>query len=319
MTVFTRKYPALRAGAWVCCILFLIHCGLLAGEASGALPVGAGGDPSRLGYQDARDFMRKLERDFPAAVKVFTLGVNNAGVTIEGVAIGNGPVKNLVVATHHGNEYGSTELAKGLAASLAADPIRGQTLYVIPVLNIGGYDAKRRYESVGGRSYDPNRDYPGPCGTEGPFKLNSTRALADFVAREQIVASATLHTFSPAVLYPWGISSHDLKTPYNDLFISLGQAAAMESGYQVGNSTELLYPADGTFEDYAFWKHGMWSMLFEVGRSHSPSQPAVDEIVRTNVPGIRRMMEQAPRQRAEQHDFTGKCDVHLRSLDRHDE
>ena len=65
--------------------------------------------------------------------------------------------------------------------------------------------------------------------------------------------SSTLHTYSPAALYPWGLSTKDLSTPYDDVFKQLGLWATIESGYVVGNSTELLYAADGTFEDSAIW------------------------------------------------------------------
>jgi carboxypeptidase T len=278
-------------------------------------------DPISRTYADIQAYLADVVRQYPANAQLFDLGMSDSGKMIQGVKIGNGPVKNLVVATHHGNEYGSTEIAKGFAKATAADPIRGQTIFVIPVLNIGGYDRRQRQEAAGGRSFDPNRNYPGPCGTEGPLTLKSTKSLAAFVEREGIVTSATLHTFASMVLYPWGLSArgNDLKTPYDDFFIQLGKASALESGYQVGNSTELLYPADGTYEDYAFWKHGIWSLLFEAGSSHSPSQSSVDQMVTQNVPGLRRMMTEAPTTRAEKHDFTGRCDVRLKSLDRHDE
>jgi hypothetical protein len=42
-------------------------------------------------------------------------------------------------------------------------------------------------------------------------------------------------------------------------------------------------------------------------------------MVRVNVPGLRRFLDQAPRQRAENHGFSGRCDTRLLSLDRHDE
>lgn len=285
------------------------------------LPAVASIEPPRPkhSYANVQQFMRDLVNKHASQAELFVLGDSDSGQKIEGVKIGNGPMKNLVVATHHGNEYGSTEVGMGVASSLAASPIAGQTVYVIPVLNISGYNAGGREEMIGHNSYDPNRDYPGPCGTDGPFHLKSTRALADFVARENIVASATLHTFYPAVVYPWGISTHDLSTPYDDLFKSLVQAATVESRYETGNSTEVIYPADGTFEDYAFWKHGIWSILFELGFTHSPSQGQIDEMVRVNVPGIRRLLAQAPTARAENHDFTGRCDIRLKSLDRRDE
>jgi carboxypeptidase T len=278
-------------------------------------------DPKTATYSDVKVFLKALADKYPQNAKLFTLGMSDSGEAILGLALGNGPIHNLVVASHHGNEYGSVEVARGFAAALAEQPIAGQTVYVIPVLNIAGYNSKSRREPAGGRTWDPNRNYPGPCGTEGPLTLKSTRALAEFLDRENIIASATIHTFFPAVLYPWGISTHDLSTPYDDQFKALCEAATVESHYEVGNSTAVLYPADGAFEDYAFWKHGIWSLLFEVGPSHSPSLKQVQETVRVNVPGLRRFFEQAPRARAEKHQFTGRCDRsrEMLALDLHNE
>jgi len=268
-------------------------------------------------YAEVKAFMGAIVAKYPQNASLFELGASDSGERIIGMKIGNGSVENLVVGTHHGNEYGSTEVAKAVAAALAEAPLRDQTVFVIPVLNIGGYNKRMRWETAGGRSWDPNRNYPGPCGTQGPFTLKSTTALANFLDSHPIVASATLHTYSPAVVYPWGLSSHDLSTPYDDIFKMLVDAATVESRYPVGNSTELIYAADGTYEDYAYWKHGIWSILFELGSSHSPSQAQVDESIRVNVPGIRRLLLQAPRERADDHEFRGRCDRTLALRDRH--
>jgi predicted deacylase len=268
-------------------------------------------------YKDVTDYLHNLAKNNPQTTELFTLGFSNAGVAIEGVKIGNGPVHNLLVGTHHGNEYGSTEVALNFAESLAANPIQGQTMFVIPVLNIDGYNARQRWERINGQYIDQNRDYPGPCGTEGPFNSTSTKALADFLVKEDIVASATLHTYWPAAVYPWGISTNDVETPYTPIFMKMVQAGTASSQYQVGNSTEVIYPADGAFEDYAFWKQGIWSILFEVGNSHSPSVKDLEAMVKTNVPDMRQMFEIAPQTRAENHEFKGRCAVGLRSLDLH--
>ena len=271
-------------------------------------------------YQEVKVFMSGLAAAHPATTRLFDLGVADSGEVIQGMAIsGGGSINNLVVATHHGNEYGSTEVAKSVALSLAQSPLKGQTVYIIPVLNIVGYNARLRQETNGNMSFDPNRDYPGPCGTEGPFKLKSTAALAKFIDEKAIVSSATLHTHFPAVAYPWGFGTKDLSTPHDDLFKQLGAAATVESHYAVGNSTEVIYPASGTFEDYAFWKHGVWSLLFELGYTHNPTDKEVEELLRVNVPGIRRMLEQAPTLRAEKHSFTGKCDFNALLRDLHNE
>ena len=274
---------------------------------------------SKRQYSEVKAYLGELAKAFPANAKLFTLGASDSGDTIIGLQVGNGPTANVVVATHHGNEYGSTETALGFAREISERPIKDQTVYVIPVLNIAGYNAKSRRETAQGRSFDPNRNYPGPCGTEGPFTLKSTSALARFIKEKNIVSSATLHTYSPAVVYPWGLSSRDLKTGYESIYQGLVTEATRDSHYATGNSTELIYPADGTYEDYAFNELGIWSLLFEIGYSHSPNPEAVRTAVQVNVPGIRRMLESAPTERAAKHRFAGKCDRSLISLDRHDE
>ncbi|MEK7691480.1 MAG: M14 family metallopeptidase [Bdellovibrionota bacterium] len=272
-------------------------------------------------YDDVLKYMQTIVAEHPLDSALFDLGKNDDGTMIQGIKIGDGDVHTLVVATHHGNEYGSTEVAKAVAKEIAANPIKDLTVYVVPVLNIGGYNKGRRWEVVGGRYFDPNRDYPGPCGTEGPFNLKSTAALAEFIVSENIVTSATLHTYYPVVAWPWGLSSNDLTTHYDDIWAELAKTAAEYSEYPVGNSTEMIYAADGTFEDYAFWKQGIWSLLFELGYSHSPSQTEINKMIETNVPGIRNFLAKAPQERAEKHEFEGQCatDKSGFALDRHDE
>ena len=265
--------------------------------------------------EHVRGYLSGLAGSFPANARLFDLGRSDSGRVIPGIALGNGAVKQLVVATHHGNEFGSTEVAKAVAASLAEQPLQGLTVYVIPVLNLDGFDRRQRWEN--GR--DPNRDYPGPCGSDGPYHLKSTKALADFTQREQIVTALTFHTFTPVVAYPWGVSTKETETIQHILFEELAQQAVQESHYQTGTSTDTIYPADGTFEDFAYWQFGAWAFLFELGRSHTPGQSDVAEMIRVNVPGVRRLLAAAPRERAEDHAFTGLCDKNLKILDRHDE
>jgi carboxypeptidase T len=255
-------------------------------------------------YDKVVQTLRNIEVNSSGNATLFELGKNNSNQPIYGLKIGFGPTNNLIVGTHHGNEYGSTAVAMGMADSLAKNPIQDQTVYVIPVLNIDGYNRLNRYEN----NIDPNRNYPGPCGTQGPFTLSSTKSLADFIEKKNIISSATLHTYAPAALYPWGISTQDTATKDEAQFIQLAKAATQESQYQYGNSTELLYAADGTFEDYAYWKHGIWSLLFELGYSHYPNESDLKEMVTVNVPGIRRFLELAPKQRSQNFAFTGQCD-----------
>ncbi len=281
----------------------------------------AAGATAQTRYEKVKSFMTELTQQYAATTSQIDIGLSDSGERILGLRIGNGPVKNLLVATHHGNEYGSTEVAKAFAADLAKAPIDGQTIYVIPVLNIAGYNTNDRYERTAAtsRRYDPNRNYPGPCGTEGPFTLKSTQAIAELIDKENVVNSATLHTHYPAVVYPWGMSTHDTTTGYETEFMRLVNLASQFSKYATGNSTDVIYPADGTFEDYAYWKHGIWSLLYELGYSHSPTPSAVAELIRVNVPGLRLVFENSPKVRAPDHEFKGRCDRNLKTLDRHDE
>ncbi len=258
-------------------------------------------------YDTVVSHLQSVQAQHPNSTSLFQLGVNDDGTIIWGIKIGDGPQKNLVVATHHGNEYGSTELAKALVESLASDEMGGHTVYVIPVLNINGYNAGRREELLKGSRVDPNRDYPGPCKSGPSFRLKSTQALAQFLQEKEITTSSTLHTFYPGVLYPWGVSTEDTETQDQAEFIRIGKEAVSVSNYKLGNSTIELYPADGTFEDYAYWKQGAWSMLFEVGPSHNPSPAQVKEIIRGNVPGLRKMMMAALPRVSTTNAFLGTC------------
>ncbi len=263
-------------------------------------------------YSSVIDALRRISQENPTTTQWIDIGQSDSGQMISGLKIGDGEIADLVVATHHGNEYGSTAVALGAAESFARNPIPGHTVYIIPVLNISGYNSRYRYERTASGNVDPNRDYPGPCVNGGSFRAKSTKALADFIDKANIVSSATLHTYWPAVLYPWGFSTRETKTEYDSTFIGLSKDAVVESGYTIGNSKELLYAADGAFEDYAYWKHGVWSLLFEMGGSHSPSQSQIRKMIDVNVPGLRRFFENAPKQRAANFAFTGKCDKSAR-------
>ena len=267
-------------------------------------------------YSELVKKMEQIAKSNSFNAEIFILGLNDQGIAIKGLKIGSGAINSLVVATHHGNEYGSTAVGLGFAEALAAKPLKDQTMYVIPVLNISGFNKNQREENVGNKLYDPNRDYTGPCQFSPTYKLKSTALLAQFLVDKNIIISATLHTFFPAVLYPWGISTRDLSTPHDAKYKELVEAATIESGYQHGNNTELLYPADGTFEDYAYWKHGIWSLLFELGFSHNPDPQAVQNMTSTNIPGLRRFFETSPKTRALDHNFSGKCDVSRMSRQR---
>ncbi len=115
-------------------------------------------DPDRRSYDSVQDFLKQAVAANSQNASIVTVGDSDSGKKIIALKSGNGPVANLVVATHHGNEYGSTEVALAFARDIAERPIANQTTYVIPVLNISGYEKGSRYESAKGDSFDANRD-----------------------------------------------------------------------------------------------------------------------------------------------------------------
>lgn len=270
-------------------------------------------------YQDVARYIYGINLKYPQSTRLFTLGYSDAGIPIYGLQIGRGRVEHLLVAIHHGNEVPAAEVALNFADFMAAYPIPGQSIYIIPVLNIDGYNKRSRWEIVNGQQLDLNRDYPGPCGSAGPFMSRSTKALAKFIAQRNIVAAATLHTYKPAVVYPWGLAVENYSTPYDNVFHNLARAATIESGYPIGYSSEIMYPANGTFEDYAFWKHGIYSLLFEIGASNRPEPAVLMESVRANVIGLREFFKVSPTTRATDTSLKTSCSMARRFMDMHAE
>ena len=150
--------------------------------------------PNASNYDKVVTTIQQIAQQNPGTTKLISIGVSDQGVPIQALQIGSGAVNALIVATHHGNEYGSTAVGLGVADSLAKKPVDGLTVFVVPVLNIGGYNKFNRYESNLTKSVDPNRDYTGPCVSGSSFALKSTKALADFVAEKNIVISAKQKT-----------------------------------------------------------------------------------------------------------------------------
>jgi hypothetical protein len=140
---------------------------------------------------------------------LFTLGQNDQGQSIVGIILGDASVaktKHLMVGTHHGNERMAAEVPFHFANIVLDalnnpnhpehDKYENSLIYVIPVLNISGYNANRREEmGSDNRTHDPNRDYEDPCRTKADFGLKSTTLLAELIEKENIIAAVTLHGY----------------------------------------------------------------------------------------------------------------------------
>lgn len=254
-------------------------------------------------YEKVIEEVNQVHKLNPQNTKVFEIATST-GVPLIGIQIGDGEIKDLVLATHHGNEYGSTAVALALINQLAQNPIPSRTTYIIPVINVSGYNSNVRKES----GLDPNRDWPGPCGNAhgSPFKLPSITAIGKFIEAHNFVMGITLHTYGKFVTYPWSFK-YEMPTEHDRDFQALAPFATDFNKYRSGKTPDLVYTTLGDFESYAFWKHGIWAFLFEMGVSHSPSENEVAALISDNVPAIRNLLANGPAKKAEKHSFSLNC------------
>ena len=214
---------------------------------------------------------------------LFSLGQNDQGQSIIGIILGDPSVaktKHLMVGTHHGNERMAAEVPFHFANIVLDalnnpnhpehDKYENSLIYVIPVLNISGYNANRREEmGSDNRTHDPNRDYEDPCRTKADFGLKSTTLLAELIEKENIIAAVTLHGYIGTFTYPWGVNAKDYRTMDDALMVDLAKKSVAFNKYKTGTHGGAIYPTAGAFEDWAYYKLGVWSFLLEIGNTNS--------------------------------------------------
>ena len=263
-------------------------------------------------YALAIEKMKELNKQHPDISQLINLGKNDEGVDIIGMRVSTTPrvidnrkIGQLVVATHHGNEGKSTTLALYFLARLLRRFESGQ-LYthnlgamewtIIPVLNVSGFNANSRHE----HGVDPNRDYPGPCTSSPGGRLASVRSLMNLLKVRTFAGAVTIHGYIGTLTFPWGVSTDNTHTHDHNFYASVVGKAAQLNGYRSGTSTDLIYSATGTFEDYVYWKHGSWSLLVELATGNSGDIEATAKSVEYFFNGI----DSSP---STKNQLTGSC------------
>jgi hypothetical protein len=256
--------------------------------------------------------MTAMETANPGLAKVFSIGTNDEGVDLYALRISTTPqemdkskIGQFLVATHHGNEGGSTEVAmefmRDLIRRYQSDELwrgqLGQTEWtLLPVLNVSGYNSNRRQE----HGQDPNRDYPGPCTPNGYGKLKSIRTLMSFLETRSFAGSITAHGYVGNFTYPWGFYTDNNKTLDENRYREIARKVADVNDYSYGNAGDAVYPANGCFEDYIYWKHGSWSLLLEL-RSGSQSD------VKATVPAVATFYDLIDSTASSKNQFSANC------------
>lgn len=272
-------------------------------------------------YKTIVDKFAALKAQYPGFAHTYSIGENDDGTELIAMRISTTPtavdpqkVGHLVVGTHHGNEGACppfvTHLAEEILKRYASDELfRGNLAdtewTLIPVLNVTGYNSNNRYEY----GKDPNRDYPGVCNSQPGGKLKSIRQFMSSLGTRVYSGSLTVHGYVGALTYPWGVDADNLHTQDHNQFDQITAKAAAVNHYRYGTSTDVVYAADNTYEDFAYWKYGMWSLLLEMANGSSSDIESTAKAVQVYFD----LLDSSP---STKHEFTGHClrqkpDLHL--------
>lgn len=263
-------------------------------------------------YKTVVDQLERFQQQNPQFASLISLGENDEGTQLIGLRISTTPkvhstskLSYLVVGTHHGNEGKSPDLALKFIEDMLArynstEILRGQLdekqWVVVPVLNVTGFNRNQRWEY----GHDPNRDYPGPCHSGQGGKLKSINALRTHLKTHRYVGAITIHGYIGTLTYPWGVSTTNTHTHDHNAYASATGKAAQHNGYRHGTSTDLIYPATGTFEDWVYWKYGSWSLLVELD---SGSKRDIED---TSL-AMQTFFDELDRSPSGTHGLTGSC------------
>jgi hypothetical protein len=267
-------------------------------------------------YDKVYNEMTSIANTSPTYAQMMDIGKNDQSATIYGLRLENPNYvvdgqkpNNLLVGAHHGNERLSADVSLTFAKKLiaifknTADPnyakLSKAIFYVIPVLNIGGYNSNSRYEkNSSGSSIDVNRDYPDVCVHNQYYRLASVRNLVDFVERYNILGAVTVHGYIGTFTYPWGIYTDNTKTLDDSFYNTLGTQSVKANGYRTGTHTDVIYAASGSFEDWAYYKHGIWTTLLELASSPNLDKDAQCMLI---------FFSMLPDARSKKNQHTGNC------------
>ncbi len=145
-----------------------------------------------------------------------------------------------------------------------------------------GVDLNRNFGYQWG--YDNSGSSPDPEDLtyrgSGPFSEPETQALRDFCIARNFKVILTYHSYSDLLLWPWGYFTG--YTPDQDIFEQIGDTIRAMAGYQIGTPWELLYPVNGSTDDWGYGEQTLkdkaYSMTIEVGSSSDNFWPPTNRI-----------------------------------------
>jgi carboxypeptidase T len=237
----------------------------------------------------------------------------------------------LILGCHHAREWISVDvpllLARYLAENAATDPavrslLAHGEIWIVPLVNPDGLEysidvyrywrKNRRANADGSFGVDLNRNYgymwgaddagssPSPLSEvyRGPsaFSEPETRAVRDLFLSREFRAVVSFHSFSQAILYPWGYA--DVPTDREALLreIGLEMAGLIEAvngrAYSCGRAASALYVTNGDTTDWTFAETGVPSYTIELPPvdiergGFFNAEKDIDGIFRENLPAM---------------------------------
>ncbi|XP_046737158.1 uncharacterized protein LOC124405932 [Diprion similis] len=255
-----------------------------------------------------------VDREYVA--KIVTIGTTYQGRKIFAVKLSTSDRYPVIVIDGgiHAREWVSPLSVLYILRKLIDDKevLQKLTFYIVPVINPDGYEYSMRkdrywrktmskHSGTKCRGVDGNRNFDShwnESGSEGdpcsqmysgpePFSEAETRALRDLIIRVKPLMYLTFHSYGGLILYPWGYGP-DLPDNWQELH-KLGKKASDEvkrlfnTEYEVGTSTNLLYPASGGSDDWSMEKAGVEFVycieLEDFGSLFDPPPHKLTEIV----------------------------------------
>ena len=260
--------------------LLAFHFDALAGIESDS---GIQGPP----YADLVKYFSSLTEKYPGFVQVNQYGTTPKGRPLTVVRIAFPSAYRIKMETRpailisgstHGDEYLNIEdrLPEWFLKEGIYDPAislffkSGGMLYIIPVFNPDGYDARERSNSNG---IDLNRDFTVNQAHHLAFHEVETRAVRDLlvtqtkISQQHLVLTMDYHCCIGAALYPWSFDPAP-PVPASDLarFKTAGDIikGAFGQNFPVGRTPIILgYSAIGTSKDYYYENFGAISFTYE--------------------------------------------------------
>ncbi|MEO0150235.1 MAG: M14 family zinc carboxypeptidase [candidate division WOR-3 bacterium] len=217
--------------------------------------------------------------------------------------------------------------------------INNLDIWIIPLVNPDGHNYsrtvysmwrknRRYFPSFGTYGVDLNRNYGGSadgnpggewctptpgtsnypnsdtyCGPE-IFSEPEIKAVLNLLDSVDIVASISYHTYTGAVLYPWGYTTNP--TPDNTYLSNIASDMASQmvtennNPYVAIQAPQIGYTATADSDDwiygYSLFVKGYPTLAFtvEACESFQPSASLLDQIVRENYKGFKVILQNAP-------------------------